>query len=47
MALKLHPDKNGAPKAQEAFRLVSKAYSVLSDENSREHYNRFGDEPTR
>jgi len=30
--LKLHPDKNKAPKAMEAFRIVSKAYDTLSDE---------------
>jgi curved DNA-binding protein CbpA len=32
MALKLHPDKNKAPKATDAFRSVSKAYDTLSDE---------------
>ena len=31
MALKLHPDKNKAPRAKEAFRNVSKAYDTLSD----------------
>jgi len=32
MALKLHPDKNKAPKSNEAFRIVAKAYDTLSDE---------------
>jgi len=31
MALKLHPDKNKAPKSKEAFRAVSKAYDTLID----------------
>ena len=44
MALKLHPDKNKAPKATEAFRFVAKAYDCLSDENKRAHYDRYGEE---
>ncbi|KAF8141514.1 DnaJ domain-containing protein [Boletus edulis] len=30
LALALHPDKNGAPGADEAFKMVSKAFQVLS-----------------
>lgn len=30
LALKLHPDKNGAPKAEEAFKVVSRAVKVLT-----------------
>jgi curved DNA-binding protein CbpA len=31
MALKIHPDKNKAPKALDAFRILSKANETLSD----------------
>ncbi|WVQ64148.1 uncharacterized protein L199_002309 [Kwoniella botswanensis] len=31
LALALHPDKNNAPGADEAFKMVSKAFQVLSD----------------
>lgn len=43
LALKLHPDKNKAPGADEAFKMVSKAFSVLSKPDDRAHYNRYGD----
>lgn len=45
MALKLHPDKNKAPSAQAAFRLISKAYDTLSNPDKKAHYDRFGEEP--
>ena len=31
LAIKLHPDKNHAPKATEAFKKVSVAYACLTD----------------
>jgi DnaJ family protein B protein 12 len=42
LALKLHPDKNPAPKAEEAFKAVSKAFSCLSDPDKRAYYDRTG-----
>ena len=36
LALKLHPDKNSAPEADEAFKLVGLAYATLSDPRKRQ-----------
>ncbi|CAK0899694.1 unnamed protein product, partial [Prorocentrum cordatum] len=44
LALKLHPDKNTAPGAEEAFKKLSKAMNCLLDEGKRERYDRCGDE---
>lgn len=43
-ALKLHPDKNSAPHADEAFKAVGLAYATLSDAQKRTIYDRYGDE---
>lgn len=36
----VHPDKNPSPMSNEAFQLLSLAFSTLSDAHEREHYNR-------
>lgn len=42
-AMKLHPDRNtDNPKAEEEFKTLGEAYSVLSDSNKRSIYDRFG-----
>ncbi|MEL6440040.1 MAG: DnaJ C-terminal domain-containing protein [Cyanobacteria bacterium J06621_8] len=43
LALKYHPDRNQGNKAAEAkFKEISEAYDVLSDEDKRAQYDRFG-----
>ncbi|KAM3325443.1 chaperone protein dnaJ 49 [Capsicum chacoense] len=44
LSLKVHPDKNKAPGAEEAFKMVSKAFKCLSDEESRRTYDTVGSE---
>jgi DnaJ family protein B protein 12 len=44
LALKLHPDKNSAPRADEAFKALGLAYATLSDTQKRTIYDRYGEE---
>ncbi|XP_078158301.1 chaperone protein dnaJ 49-like isoform X2 [Carex rostrata] len=44
LSLKIHPDKNKAPGAEEAFKNVSKAFNCLSNEQSRRNYDQTGSE---
>lgn len=44
ISLKVHPDKNSAPQADEAFKAVGLAYATLSDKQKRDVYDRYGDE---
>lgn len=43
MAMKYHPDKNpGDKKAEEHFKEVNEAYSILSDPDKKSKYDKFG-----
>lgn len=42
LSLKYHPDKNKTEGAEEIFKKINEAYSVLSDEEKRKNYDRFG-----
>ncbi|KAL6844986.1 hypothetical protein ACP4OV_025159 [Aristida adscensionis] len=42
LSLKVHPDKNKAPGAEDAFKLVSKAFKCLSNDQSRKTYDQAG-----
>ncbi|OHT13211.1 hypothetical protein TRFO_16781 [Tritrichomonas foetus] len=43
MAMKVHPDRCKHSKATAAFQRISHAYQVLSDDDKRSHYDRFGE----
>ena len=42
MALKLHPDRNQTPGADAAFKRVGAAYAVLSDDQKKKDFDRWG-----
>ncbi len=42
VAFKYHPDKNSEPEAEGLFKEANEAYSVLSDDNKRARYDRYG-----
>lgn len=44
-SLLTHPDKNGHEHADEAFKMVSRAFSVLNDKEKREQYDKTGGDP--
>ena len=43
-AIKLHPDKNPAPQAKEAFQRVGQAMATLEDKEKRNLYDQLGPE---
>ena len=45
LSLLTHPDKNGHEHADEAFKMVSRAFGVLSDKDKKAKYDRFGGDP--
>ncbi|MCF2139802.1 MAG: molecular chaperone DnaJ [Candidatus Lokiarchaeota archaeon] len=42
LAMKWHPDRNKSPEAQEKFKEINEAYMVLSDQEKRQKYDRYG-----
>ncbi|HZO12979.1 MAG TPA: molecular chaperone DnaJ [Polyangiaceae bacterium] len=42
LALELHPDRNKSPDATERFKEATEAFSILSDDDKRQRYDRFG-----
>ncbi len=42
LARQLHPDVNKEPDAEEKFKEINEAYSILSDTDKRARYDRFG-----
>ena len=48
LALKYHPDRNpGNKEAEQTFKKISQAYDVLSDDEKRKQYDRFGHDGLR
>jgi len=45
LSLLTHPDKNGYKGADEAFKMVSKAFQILSDEDKKAKFDRYGGDP--
>ncbi|KAI9734937.1 MAG: hypothetical protein M1834_002017 [Cirrosporium novae-zelandiae] len=45
LSLLTHPDKNGHEGADEAFKMVSRAFQVLSDPDKKAKYDQFGGDP--
>ena len=42
LALQYHPDRNKSPEAEERFKEISEAYAVLSDNEKKERYDKYG-----
>lgn len=45
LSLLTHPDKNGHEHADEAFKMVSRAFGVLGDKEKKEKYDKYGGDP--
>lgn len=45
LSLLTHPDKNGYDGADEAFKMVSRAFQILGDKDKKAQFDRFGGDP--
>ncbi|KLJ08489.1 DnaJ like subfamily B member 12 [Blastomyces silverae] len=45
LSLLTHPDKNGYDGSDEAFKMVSRAFQILSDSEKKSKYDKFGGDP--
>lgn len=45
LSLLTHPDKNGYDGADEAFKMVSRAFQILSDPGKKRQFDQFGGDP--
>ncbi|KAF2471603.1 DnaJ-domain-containing protein [Lindgomyces ingoldianus] len=45
LSLLTHPDKNGYDGADDAFKMVSRAFQILSDPDKKAKFDRFGGDP--
>lgn len=45
ISLLTHPDKNGYEGADEAFKMVSRAFQILGDREKRDKFDRYGGDP--
>lgn len=45
LSLLTHPDKNGYTGADEAFKMVSRAFQILSDPDKKKRFDQFGGDP--
>ncbi|CAK4033882.1 Hypothetical predicted protein [Lecanosticta acicola] len=45
LSLLTHPDKNGYPGADEAFKMIAHAFQILSDGDKKAKYDKFGGDP--
>lgn len=45
LSLLTHPDKNGHEHADEAFKMVSRAFGVLGDKEKKQKFDRYGGDP--
>ncbi|KAN0085291.1 protein of unknown function (DUF1977) domain containing protein [Elaphomyces granulatus] len=45
LSLLTHPDKNGYEGADEAFKMVARAFQILSDSDKKSRYDKFGGDP--
>ena len=45
LSLLTHPDKNGHEHADEAFKMVSRAFGILGDADKKKQYDRYGGDP--